>query len=135
MPHTRGPWRWVKHEDDEGSGPHNPGFLFALDEPSSVANERHPGEYLGVSVLHAIYPSHGDKYVHITVKPEDAALIAAAPDLLAALQGLVLEHDTQAAEDRRDAGMAQPWIGPCSCGSCDDARTAIAKARGEAIQS
>lgn len=117
--HTPGPWQWNQHEDDRDAGPDNPGYLFAPNAPYSVA----PG-HLGVSVLHAIYPQHGERYVRVTCEPVDAALIAAAPELY--------DHAETALEILIDT------LGPCDPG-CDciihPLTDALAKARGEAVAS
>lgn len=62
---------------------------------------------------------------------EDAAnarLIAAAPDLFAALHRMLDCH--QAAIDAAQSSASRFVEKQCKCGACDDARVAIAKAEG-----
>ena len=61
----------------------------------------------------------GDEVLAEHVSPEDAALIASAPDLLDALKNLLAVHERE---------------GGTKCHAGDIARAAIAKATGEAMK-
>jgi hypothetical protein len=66
------------------------------------------------------YDAYHDSYANLTAA--DAALIAAAPELLAALKALLAYVE----DDNPGAAKADAWV----AGLCDAAREAIAKAEG-----
>lgn len=110
MTHTPGPWIFSPERDTHDSIIH-----------TADAVEKHG--YIGADNGGVVGSSEW-----IWIKDEDARLIAAAPDLLEALEGAIgaLEQDLDAGRDSGDAD----WEG-LAFQRLEAARAAIAKARGE----
>lgn len=117
---TPGPWRFAWPDDGMGSGVPAPNVF---DGESRVVASVESGWHL-----------HSLATYDVTSPPEEfprsaqeanAALIAAAPDLLAALEGLMDEETghTHACQHHRSLGARTCWA------ACEIARAAIAKAR------
>ena len=96
--HTQGPWEWCGNDLDGGKHQE----LSVLEVKVSCAGYCYGGT------------------ADIAVSVEDARLIAAAPELLEALEMIIAEADSYT---KRTGTPVYNWI--------DCARAAIAKARGE----
>lgn len=103
---TKGPWRWEKDRFRDGfSG------LYAGNDPVLYPQRENDGDDGA-----AWFGTDEDYYGETALKEADAQLIAAAPELLKALQALMEEESR---------GRIMP-VGP----GWDKARAAIAKALG-----
>lgn len=99
--HTKGPWRFT---DD---------FIGVWDaDARRIAN----------------LDSDGSPYIGLDETLANAALIAAAPDLLAALEAVIDDLDS-GIQDAQDNGASETWIAAAKK-RLRAARAAIAKAKG-----
>jgi hypothetical protein len=109
--HTPGPWEWVGWTDHKLHGHSNRWDILHRPMPNQPYGSLGPVLTCGMS-------GQGDDY-WINVSPADAALIAAAPDLLDALKHVV--------------GVVEDEFGiNATFGGLQNARVAVSKAEGDA---
>lgn len=108
--HTPGPWRLV--ETDEGHEIH---FGSRITSPGRFRAQHRPVEY-----EHSLFPDESQYYAEAVA---NARLIAAAPDLLEALEALVAEQNGPPLLGRHEASWREAMA---------KAEAAIAKAKGAA---
>lgn len=114
--HTPGPWECVWSEDD--------GHVIRMSSALGGANgyeSHHCIEY-----QHGLYPDDGDQFKEAKA---NARLIAAAPDLLAALKALLSFHQVRWVQDEGPDG--EGWKSTELTAAFDAADAAIAKAEGQ----
>lgn len=112
--HTPGPWKACRHHEDY-SGPY-----FDIDEEGREEYHARPFVKIESANGYTVTSAHDLS----TMTNADAALIAAAPELLAALVSL---HDD--IQDRQDDGAN---FNPGTLQALEQARIAIAKAQPQA---
>jgi hypothetical protein len=119
MPHTPGPWEWV--ESDTGH---------EIRMGSARGDTNHWEVQHLIEYQHGLDPGdEGDRY-QFEEAAANARLIAAAPDLLAALLQFQMEHGhTVECEDRRGRRLSRPSDDVCTP-RCAAMCAAIAKATG-----
>jgi len=116
--HTNGPWTVGKWKD---------GHEVLVDAPNGDQDFKY-GKWEGLATVYG-----NEDHVDFNESHEkclaNARLIAAAPELLEALQFFVAEHDSVADT------MGEPMMGPgpwkCGCDLCKTALSIIAKATGK----
>ena len=111
--HTPGPWRWMAVNG-------NPDALMVV-----------AGAIGECGICHVINRPAGTKDQPTTEHPHNARLIAAAPELLAALKNL-LDYSNGYADEMRNLGLGAGQLGERadSVSVAGMARAAIAKAEG-----
>ena len=112
MMNTKGPWYYERLFRDAGN---YPGDHYTIDNG-----------FLTIIIVEEDFDpeKHDWAEVYGPNQEANARLIAAAPELLEALGGLLQIH----AEDMNEAGFVPPV---CECELCANAREAIRKAKGE----
>lgn len=122
MTHTPGPWKWYDFGGELilHSAEHGRPVVLRAGMDNSLGGWDPPGRTM-------LYARNDEgRLVPLTPDHPDARLIAAAPDLLAALQMLL----KSAAHDNSEAGPAvRDWL--VNSPVIDVVRAAIARARGE----
>lgn len=98
--HTKGPWVWLEHDSEYSSLVHYTGDKFPNGEPQyvTIADDGSAG---------------GEYSQSINPKGPDGILIAAAPDLLEALENILYDNPG------------------CMCANCEQGREAVKKAKGD----